>query len=195
MPGVQRSLRASLALAVATSVAACQRQPPAPSTDAEVEAETRERVRLLRPSLTMSPFRGFDFRDGTWAAYVFNDLHTHRELKGALPGTCLVLRDARKLEEGLGAMHFTLPEGGDLGTPVSRLVLVHEGRRVYETFIALDVPKEGLQAPGFGWIEAVPTGSLLAFVSQFEAVRKPEVLPGDPPAFTPEGCIVGPGPQ
>ena len=188
MASVLSSSHVTLAAALAVSLTACQRSPP---SDAEIDEEIARIRAANRASLTMAPFAAFDFSDGAWAAYVFNDVHAHRVLEGTLPGTCLVLRDAQKLAAGLRNMRFSIPSGGDLGTPTSMLVLVHEGRRVYETFIALDVVRPGLQSPGFGWIEAAQEGALLGFVKQFEAVREPEIRPTFPLASLHEPCLVG----
>jgi hypothetical protein len=134
----------------------------------------------------MQPFAELNLDEGEWTAYVFYDSDYE---KHGLPAPCLILRDGKRLAEGLSALSFTPPNGGDVATVTSSLVIVRDARPILETQILLGASgPDGLQSRGYGWIEATPRGALRAFVKQFEVVEKPEVVPRLLPELTPLRC-------
>jgi hypothetical protein len=174
-----------LTLVLATGATGCQR-------DTESGASPVASGTVVPHVVTMKPFVELEFEEGDWVAYVFNDVTSHERLKGALPGTCLVLRNHEELAKGLRALTFGPPTGADVATVTSSLVLVRDGRVVYETGVVLDAHgRDGLQSRGYGWVPAVPRGSLLDFVKRFEAVPHAEVLPRTKTESTGTPCIVG----
>ena len=172
------SVRAALTLALSTGVTGCQSRakPEAPYSYV----------------VTMEPFEEFHFEEGDWVAYVFLERGSYEELKGVLPGSCLVLKDRAQLAAGLSELAFGPPSGADVATVISSLALVRDGRLVYQTNVLLEGRgPDGLQSRAYGWVPSVPEGALREFVKRFQAIRAEDVVPRHLAESPHTPCIVG----
>lgn len=117
---------------------------------------------------TINPLENLDFKNGNWKAYlIINESDKKEIIDNFKSGGCFQTNEITILEnlkKNL-SVKFT---GGDMTTVESRLILMKNGKIIFDMGIVLDKNKEGLQSTNYGWLE----GNEKVLSSQLKLFRK-----------------------
>ena len=123
----------------------------------------------LQKGDVVKPFEKFDFDKGSWVAYLLLN-NSEINLSSEMPkGKCFKTTDIKVLKQMQNEWIFSY-SGGDVATIESSIILYNNGKKVFESGIAIDENLQGLQSHQFGWLKGL---NLIKNCKLFEKVNFP----------------------
>jgi hypothetical protein len=126
----------------------------------------------LQKGDTIKPLEKFDFDKGSWVAYLLLN-NDKTNLSSEMPkGKCFKTTNIAVLKQMQSEWKFSY-SGGDVATIESSIIIYNDGKKVFESGIAIDENSQGLQSRQFGWLEGL---NLTKNCKQFEKIYSPILI-------------------
>lgn len=123
---------------------------------------------------TISPLKKFDFDNGEWTAYIFINSNDMTDISKELPKGCRYKTNDLLLLKQMQREWRFIYTGGDVATVTSSILLLKDGKKVFDSGIMLTKSIQGLQSRQFGWLAG--SNVLLNTCSKFNTVNFPIII-------------------
>src|SRR5688500_568021 len=127
-------------------------------------------------SAVFNPLNGYKLNEGDWAVYLIIDKNDFEKLTPELKARKVWKASSISVLEDMQVTWNFKHTGGDMATVSSSIVIVHDGKIVFESGVVLDQNLIGLQSKKFGWAEPVEKGKFAASLREFRKVQSPFVF-------------------
>lgn len=125
---------------------------------------------------TIMPLNKFNFDEGDWIAYLFVNNNDNYLLPHELSNYSKFYSSDRMLLKKMQKEWIFNFSDGDMATIESSIIICNNGKKVFESSIALDSRLQGLQNSNYGWIVALDTNMLLNTVKHFRRAIFPIII-------------------
>lgn len=133
-------------------------------------------VQMNNDTTEFNPLNDWTPDERDWCVYLIIDEDDFGQLTPELePFKVWKANSIYALQSIQSAWNFK-PSGGDMATVTSTVVIVYDGKIVFESGAVLDKNLLGLQGKGFGWAEPIQMKQFAETLKEFKKVRLPVVF-------------------
>jgi len=116
---------------------------------------------------TVSPFKKFDFTDGSWKAIIRISPDDRTDISPQVPKSITFTADNIKILDEIKLWKFRYLES-DIATVSSSIDFFKNNVKVASYGIVLDKNSVGLQSQTYGWIEAIDSNFIFETIKLFK---------------------------
>lgn len=133
-------------------------------------------TKLDYDSASFNPLNGCKLNEGDWAVYLILDSDDFEKLTPELKPHKVWKASSLSVLQDIQATWNFRPTGGDMATVTSSLLVVHDGKIIFEAGVVLDQNLYGLQSKKFGWAEPMQKEKFAQSLREFRKVQSPFVF-------------------